>query len=191
MGQEQWWQPFTAQILFCWEKWLWGLERICSEPRYRERYCLQVSRPGGGSDGRAGSEREHRSCHIGPRSSNCYWLLLLLLVLGPLLLLVIVIGVIVIGPRSVTVIGCLLQIILQAAMRKSTRKKSALDSFGSYYSPEAFLNWEFGAKTDKQYISAWETLLVVEAVASIGIWLTLALMHPPTVTVAIFDKSNS
>ena len=59
------------------------------------------------------------------------------LVPGPLLLLVIVI---VIGPRSVTVIGCLLQIILQAAMKKSTRKKSALDSFGSFYSPEAFLN---------------------------------------------------
>ena len=159
MEQEQWWQPFTAQILSCWEKWLWGLERICSEPRYRERYCLQVSRPGGGSDGRAGCEREHRSCHI--------------------------------GPRSVAVIGCLLQIILQAAMKKSTRKKSALASFGSYYSPEALLNWEFGAKTDKQYISAWETLLVVEAVASIGIWLTLALMHPPTVTVAILEKSNS
>ena len=62
------------------------------------------------------------------------------LVPGPLLLLVIVIGVIVIGPRSVTVIGCLLQIILQAAMKKSTRKKSALDSFGSFYSPEALLN---------------------------------------------------
>ena len=59
------------------------------------------------------------------------------LVPGPLLLLVIVI---VIGPRSVAVIGCLLQIILQAAMKKSTRKKSALDSFGSYYSPEALLN---------------------------------------------------
>ena len=54
--------------------------------------------------------------------------------------MVIVIVVIVTGPRSVSVIGCLLQIILQAAMKKSTRKKSALDSFGSYYSPEALLN---------------------------------------------------